>query len=109
MAPSANWKQIKGQQFAYYIFSIFKIFKFSLLFEESSRCFVTIVLPPNQKLVNKYRFDGFPLDKGHKLNVHKSLRRLAGLAGRLLNVFCTSNLRYLSTGLGLLVTEVFSI
>ena len=38
----------------------------------------------------------FPVDTGHKLNVHKTFRRRAG---RLLNVLCTFNLRPASTGL----------
>ena len=35
-----------------------------------------------------------PVDTGRKLNVHKTLRRRPG---RLLNVFCTFNLRPMST------------
>ena len=35
------------------------------------------------------------VDKGRKLNVHKTLRRRPG---RLLNVLCTFNLRPVSTG-----------
>ena len=36
-----------------------------------------------------------PADTGRKLNVHKTLRRHPG---RLLNVLCTFNLRFVSTG-----------
>ena len=38
----------------------------------------------------------FPVDTGRKLNVHKTFRRRPG---RLLNVLCTFNLRFVSTGL----------
>ena len=38
----------------------------------------------------------FPVDTRRKLNVHKTFRRRRG---RLLNVLCTFNLRYVSTGL----------
>ena len=37
----------------------------------------------------------FPVDTGHKLNVHKTSRRRPG---RLLNVLCTFNLRPVCTG-----------
>ena len=39
---------------------------------------------------------GPPVDKGRKLNVHKTFRRRPG---RLLNVLCTFNLRPVSTGI----------
>ena len=37
----------------------------------------------------------YPVDTGHKLNLHKTLRRRPG---RLLNVLSTFNLRPVSTG-----------
>ena len=46
------------------------------------------------KSVRKKR--GFPVDTGHKLNIHKTFRRRSG---RLLNVLCTFNLRPASTEL----------
>ena len=36
-----------------------------------------------------------PVDRGRKLNIHKTFRRRPG---RLLNVLCTFNLRLVSTG-----------
>ena len=39
--------------------------------------------------------NGFPVDTGRKLNIHKTFRRRPG---RLLNVLCTSNLGPVSTG-----------
>ena len=40
-----------------------------------------------------------PVDKGRKLNVHKTFRRRPGHPERLLNVLCTFNLCPLSTEL----------
>ena len=48
-----------------------------------------------------YHCPPFPLDTERKSHVHKTFRRSLG---RLLNVFCTFNLRPVSTGF-----EVFSI
>ena len=50
--------------------------------------------------VNKFMFylikqANYPIDKGRKLNVHKTFRRRPG---RLLNVLCTFNLGLVSTG-----------
>ena len=39
--------------------------------------------------------NGFPVDTGRKLNVHKTFRRYPG---RLLNVLCAFNLSPVSTG-----------
>ena len=41
----------------------------------------------------------FPVDKGGKLNVHKTFRRRPGRLERLLNGLCTFNLRPLPTKL----------
>ena len=53
-----------------------------------------------------YRFDilavpkANPVDRGRKLNVHKTFRRCPGrLLGRPLNVLCTFNLRLVFTGM----------
>ena len=47
-------------------------------------------------VVSKIVFGDYPVDTGRKLNVHKTFRRRPG---RLLYVFCTFNLRPVSTGL----------
>ena len=44
-----------------------------------------------------------PVDKGRKLNAHKTFRRRLG---RLLNVLCTFNLRPVSIGSFRLTTDV---
>ena len=46
---------------------------------------------------NNKRKQDIPVEKGRKLNVHKTFRRRPG---RLLNVLCTFNLRPVSTGIG---------
>ena len=50
--------------------------------------------PEKSKLLKKEM--QFPVDTGHKLNVHKTFRRPPG---HLLNVLCTINLRPVSAGL----------
>ena len=44
---------------------------------------------------NSYSTNHVPVDTGHKLNVHKTLRRRPG---HLRNVLCTFNLRLVFTG-----------
>ena len=45
--------------------------------------------------VNPWKSKNYPVDTGHKLNVHKTFRRRPG---RLLNVICTFSLGPVSTG-----------
>ena len=75
----------------------------------SHRCLLGSSIPPNEKLntdqerernIDLYARD--PVGTGRKLNVHKTLRRRPG---RLLNVFCTFNLRPVSTRYGTIRTN----
>ena len=49
----------------------------------------------SQLIIQNKQMQAYPVDTGRKLNVYKTFRRLPR---RLLNVFCTFNLRPVSTG-----------
>ena len=67
---------------------------------------MTVLLPSNLRGFNEFSVSrylieriNYPVDTGRKLNVHKTFRRRPG---RLSNVFCTFNLRPVSTGYSLI-------